>query len=493
MPFILPAAPAKEMFMAAAAAVVPGLTYLTSLRWRAHSARALFFVRLGGFVLLTAILVVSGVHEKDLASLPRLERILYSGLEVVWSLAAAWLAVGFLRAFVSFRRKPRQDKLAQDLIAGLIYGFAAVSVAAGVFGIPIKGLLATSGVLAVVLGLALQNSLGDVFSGIVLNIERPYRVGDWIILDETIQGQVIETNWRATHLLTGRQDVAIVPNSVIAKLKIVNSSAPTTRHGASLRIKLEPNIPPGAAAELLHSVLLGVSNVLSSPAPGVTVKDVSAETLELELSYAVADINQVDAVQNEIFDRLYRTAAATGLKFAPRFAPGAETPPPRRRPTRENMAERFLAGLDPFDVLSDQERKDLAGRMVRRVYKAGDVVVPTSDLNILAMGVLIAWVGPVGAKREVLRLAPGDHFSDPKHFADHHIELTALTRAVVYEAPAEAVASLLRERPALADLLRETPLAGRLRQRPAEVARPAQVEAPQTNPVARAIRRILSA
>jgi len=490
-----PTAPSKEMFTAAAAAVVPGLTYLTSLRLRAHSARALFFLRLGGFALLTAILVASGVPERNLASLPGLERILYGGLEVIWSMSAAWLAAGFVRAFVSFGRKPQQDKLAQDLIAGLIYGFAAVSVGAGIFGMPIKGLLATSGVVAVVAGFALQNSLGDVFSGIVLNIERPYRVGDWIILDETIQGQVIETNWRATHLLTGRQDVAIVPNSVIAKLKIVNCSAPTTRHGATLRIKIEPSFPPGAAAELLRSVLLGVSDVLSSPAPGVTVKDVSAETMELELSYAVADIDQMDTVQNEIYDRLYRTAAATGLRFAPRFAPGAETQPPRRRPTGERIAERLLAGLDPFAVLSPEERKSLAESMVRRVYKVGDVVVPRSDLNILAMGVLIAWSGQGAGRWELLRLAPGDYFSGPEHLDGEHVqvELTALTRVVAYEAPADVVASLLEDRPVLAEQLRESPLARRLRHAPIEPARPTKdLEPPRTNPVARAIRRLLS-
>jgi hypothetical protein len=53
-------------------------------------------------------------------------------------------------------------------------------------------------------------------SGIVLHIESPYRVGDWIIVDDNFQGQIVETDWRATHILTGNQDIAIIPNSVIA-------------------------------------------------------------------------------------------------------------------------------------------------------------------------------------------------------------------------------------------------------------------------------------
>ena len=54
----------------------------------------------------------------------------------------------------------------------------------------------------------------------MLNIERPYHVGDWIILDDALEGKVIETNWRATQILTGNQDVAIIPNSVIAKFNL---------------------------------------------------------------------------------------------------------------------------------------------------------------------------------------------------------------------------------------------------------------------------------
>ena len=55
--------------------------------------------------------------------------------------------------------------------------------------------------LAIILGLALRSTLGDVFSGIALNLNRPYEVGDWIVLNDGTEGRVVETNWRATHLL----------------------------------------------------------------------------------------------------------------------------------------------------------------------------------------------------------------------------------------------------------------------------------------------------
>src|ERR1700723_2249919 len=209
---------------------------------RVRRPLAYFFIQFLVFFSLTTLMLARDIvpYRPSAAVQPAPERLFVGLLEILWWLGAAWLTSGFLRAFVVLGRKPTEAKLVQDLLAALIYLAAMFAIVANVLDLPVKGLLATSGALAIVIGLALQSSLGDVFSGIVLNLERPYHVGDWIILDRELQGTVIETNWRATHILTGNQDIAIIPNSVIAKSKLVNCSTPTRMHGASLRIKLEP-------------------------------------------------------------------------------------------------------------------------------------------------------------------------------------------------------------------------------------------------------------
>src|SRR6202522_2103817 len=218
-----------------------------------------FIVQLLVFVILTGLLRAGGVAPYrpgvTIGSEPR--GLIVGALEASWWLGAAWLAAGFLRAFVVLGRQPRESKLVQDLLAGLIYLVATFAIIAYVFDLPVKGLLATSGALAIVIGLALQSSLADVFSGIVLNLERPYHVGDWIILDGTLQGTVLETNWRATHILTTSEDIAVVPNSVVARSKLTNCSAPTKVHGATIRIRLESAVMPAAGCDLMREVLLG--------------------------------------------------------------------------------------------------------------------------------------------------------------------------------------------------------------------------------------------
>jgi small-conductance mechanosensitive channel len=96
-------------------------------------------------------------------------------LKIAWWLLAAWFLVGVLRAVVVFQRSPREARLLQDLLAGLIYLAAVFAIVSYVFNLAIQGLLATSGVVAIILGLALQSTLGDVFSGLVLSFSRPCR------------------------------------------------------------------------------------------------------------------------------------------------------------------------------------------------------------------------------------------------------------------------------------------------------------------------------
>src|SRR5436305_199151 len=213
---------------------------LTHLLFRRYPlSRAM--VRVIFLVVLTLVLLYAGLvpYEPLTRTGVPFQDAVHAVLKIVWWLWTAWFLVGFLRVFVISERRPREGKLLQDLLAGLIYLAAAFAIIAYVFDLPVQGLLATSGAIAIILGLALQSTLSDVFSGIVLNFSRPYRPGDWISIDGGTDGRVLELNWRATSILTGRRDLAIVPNSTIAKSKIVNVSSPSGVHGTSVTVQVE--------------------------------------------------------------------------------------------------------------------------------------------------------------------------------------------------------------------------------------------------------------
>src|SRR5260370_12335130 len=109
----------------------------------------------------------------------------------------------------------------------------------------------------------------------------------------------------------------MIRKRVLAKSKLVNCNTHPKIHGASIRIKLEPSLTPAAGCNLLKEVLLGSTHILRTPEPSVTIKDLSAEMIDFELSFSVADVGAVDQAQNELFDRVYRAAAAAGAQFSP--------------------------------------------------------------------------------------------------------------------------------------------------------------------------------
>ena len=140
------------------------------------------------------------------------------------------------------------------------------------------------GVVAIILGLALQSTLGDVFSGIVLSFSRPYRPGDWVSIDGGTDGRVVELNWRATYILTARRDLAIVPNSTIAKSKIVNVSSPSGLHGTTVTVQVDAGTPPSRCSEILEHAIRNSRLIVATPAPTITVKAINATYTEFEIA-----------------------------------------------------------------------------------------------------------------------------------------------------------------------------------------------------------------
>ena len=124
--------------------------------------------------------------------IPRLPIELFG---VAWWILGAWLVNGVLnlilrRTLFPVDNEPHARRLFADLASVLVYLVALVGIVDTVLKQPISTVLATSGVLAIILGLALQNTLSDVFSGLAINIERPFGAGDWITVTNDVEGQV---------------------------------------------------------------------------------------------------------------------------------------------------------------------------------------------------------------------------------------------------------------------------------------------------------------
>jgi small-conductance mechanosensitive channel len=443
--------------------VLVGLTGI--LLWHLIPARQVttrLIVQIVIFVTMTAILLAGDVvpYEPSRAAGISGEAILVGAAKLLWWLHLAWALIGFVRIYLVIERKPREARLLQDLVVGAVYVGMLLSVLAFVFDAPIGTLVATSGVFAIILGLALQNTLSDVFSGIALSLGQPYGLGDFIVLSDGTEGRVVETNWRSTHLLTLAHNIVALPNSVLAKLGLTNITRPDEDHGLSVRVRLVPTQMPHAILEVVQSALLSCDSIVQSPPPSAVIRSLDAAAIEVELMFRVGNVDSRNRAKNDIFDLVYRHCRSSGLSLAlPPSAILAAAPPLREATGGGHVGVIDLIRATPlFAALTEQERATLAATTTIRVYRSGDIIVRRGErlasLMIIRTGVIVRQIGDGDDHRQELgHLSPGDFFGETGLLAGigEMATLRAVSPVEVCEIDHDSFASLLRERPGVAE------------------------------------------
>src|SRR6516162_8202082 len=415
-------------------------------------------VRVITLIVLTVALVRADVvpyQPLELTGSPFRDAV-HAILKIAWWVLAGWFVVGVMRAVIVFQRSPREAKLVQDLLAGVIYLAALFAIVSYVLDLPIQGLLATSGVVAIILGLALQSTLGDVFSGIVLSFSRPYRPGDWISVDSGTDGRVIEMNWRATYILTARRDLAILPNSTIAKSKIVNVSSPSGIHGTTITVQLDAKTPPAKGSETLEHAILNSRLIVTTPAPTITVKTINASYTEFEIAFFVEELASTTKAQNELFEFIYRHLAAAEVELAaPQSQPDSVSAGGNVQKAQTGP-ERLLELVAIFATFTTEERAALAAKLKPESYDKGDTLVKPGvvlqSLFIVGSGVLSFTYDGIEGEMEILRLGPGDHFGEIGLLtgAAATARISALVPTTVYELAKADLTPILEARPQVA-------------------------------------------
>ena len=149
-------------------------------------------------------------------------------------------------------------------------------------------ILTASAITSLVLGLALQPILGNFFAGLVISVERPFRINDWIRFG-SVEARVVDITWRTTHLRTRENDTLVVPNGKIADDQIVNFYYPHKLHMLRLYVGVHYRTPPYRVKQALLDAAARVEGVLERPSPEVFVVDFGDSAIQYELRLWIQD------------------------------------------------------------------------------------------------------------------------------------------------------------------------------------------------------------
>ena len=391
-----------------------------------------------------------GFDALDFQAIDKLSR-------VAWMLAFAF---GCVRTFVAFalwvyRRLNvgATPKILRDLLDFILYVVAAVPILKTQLDIDLTGLLATSAILSVVLGLALQETLGNLFAGLSLQLERPFRAGDWIKVGDYV-GRVVQIAWRATRIETSRLEEITIPNSNIAKQPLRNYTKGGQPVGIDFEIGVSYSTPPNTVRAEVIEALREIPLVLKSPPPLCRLVSFGDSAVMYLVRFFVSDFNDAPNAQDEAYTRLWYRFSRAGI----------EIPYPQRvvhtkalESRGEHSHQALLSELDLFAPFSPEQRAELARAALERRFGRGEALIREGDQGETFYVIVSGEVAVARAGTEVVRLGRGAYLGEMSLLTGEPRSATvvATTDVVVLELDREAFARHFSAHPERAQQMSE--------------------------------------
>jgi small-conductance mechanosensitive channel/CRP-like cAMP-binding protein len=288
---------------------------------------------------------------------------------LLMTLAAINLAVVVLINPLRADRMPEHfPNIVQDTIVIGLFLLVAT------FVMPEK-LLTTSAVGAVVVGFALQDTLGNTFAGLAIQIEKPFRVGHWVTVG-TYEGMVVEVTWRATKLRTKAGNLVVLPNSLISKEAITNYSEPEAPTRFEVLVGVSYDSTPGRVKAVILDALIDLPLLMKKPGPEVHLVDFAASALSYRVRFWINDFAADSAALDSVRSAVYYALRRARLEIPyPIHVEYRRNDKPVREDGRDAELVRILATVDLFEPLTEDERRQLVASSVELAFGAGQAVV----------------------------------------------------------------------------------------------------------------------
>jgi small-conductance mechanosensitive channel/CRP-like cAMP-binding protein len=395
----------------------------------------------------------------------------------VW-LSAAFLlnrllAMFFWDAFIGGISDRPVPRLPKDITAMVLFGIAALAIVSTVFHRDISSMLAASGIVGVIIGLALRTVILDLFMGLAIHVERPFKMGDWLMIHQNrvethIIAEVIEINWRTTRLRTTSNNMVVVPNSKMGETIVTNYMEPKPHFRIDLEFTIDFEVPPERAIRVMTAGIKAVADgegILEKPEPEIRMKESTLNGMGYEVRFFILPVhispNEARHVVNRsVIEHLVHSGITPAhakeevfLQRRERKALDASLDEDLYQLlTRTELFRKFNAG-EFAAVFREMRKRPVAEGEV--LFRQGD---PGESMFICLEGLLTSNVNVRGeGDTRVGTIRAGQHFSEGSIFngAGRVTTVIAGTEGLVYEIEKAALMPLLDVRQDLRDQLEE--------------------------------------
>ena len=350
------------------------------------------------------------------------------------------------------------NQLLRDVLQTLVYAVAAIFALRGA-GIQPTSLIATGTVVTAIVGLSLQETLGNLAAGVALQVDKPLGLGDWVRLDKgDVIGRVVSTNWRSVTIQGDDRLLLVVPNGYLSRSPFTNFSRP----GGSARRNIYFTIPYDVAPSRVHEAVIAACadtpNILTDPPPSILTWAFLDHGVQYWLRFYIADFALRDRVQGDLQTRIWFHLRRQKIEFA---VPLRKTyvhevdDEAIASHTAEVIKDR-RAAIDAVDFLrplSDEAKDDLARRGHRKAFAAGETILRVGERGREFYIVRRGEVAIRVSDQEIARLAHGQFFGELALLTgkERHANVVARTECEVFELDENMFKDVLQSQPQIAE------------------------------------------
>ena len=324
--------------------------------------------------------------------------------------------------------------------------------------IDLGGLFTTSAIFGVIIGLALQDTLGNFFAGISLHADRPFQVGDVIVVSSTkLTGVVESITWRAIKIRTFQNHIVLVSNSLAAREAIEVSP----RDNLNARLVFFSTIYTDSPAKTIHIVREAVrdaDNVSDKITPIIRIRQLGDSSVDWEIKYWLDDYAKYNDTDALVRQRVWYALRRSGLTFAfPTRTLYLERPVTARPVTAEDQIADRLSAVDIFSPLSSDELRQLAKATAGHVFAPSETLIRAGDegssMFVVHSGRVAVQIADRGGPRTVAELTEGNFFGEMALFTGEPrtANIVALEETEVLEIGHTAMKHIFETNPSLAE------------------------------------------
>ncbi len=415
------------------------------------------------FPLIAVFLLFATLNVLFLAGVQLPQMVDHYFMAVLYLAVAVLLiriAVLVLFGFLERNKRYRIPKLVEEITKAILYGVAVVGIIQHTLNIQVTTVLATSAIITVVIGLALQETLGNLFAGLALQMDPPYQVGHWIRIGER-WGKVEEVTWRATKLRTVNNDSIVIPNGSIAKETLVNLSYPVTPHAARMYVPVSYSTPPNRVDRVVREVLSQTPNVTMVPPPEVRVGEFKDFSIDYDLKFYYKDPGLLEpmlaAVRRGLWYHFRRNAVEIPLPIREIFIHDRQEQLDSQRAMIRRLAE-SLRKVYLFSSLDEDERQLIAEQLEEVRYASNELIIREGEAGdsffIIDQGEVEVFVTSLSGNRKTLAtLSVGDFFGEIALLTGEKrtASVQAVTDVRVFRLKKDSFKSVLETRPDILD------------------------------------------